>query len=186
MPAVTRRLTPASGAACCSHPCYFAAPELGSPNHRIRTGPTARCSFPRILLPTFDDEVAVGRVDFDDARLAARAKPGRRCSEGPKPTRRAPLSEPSALARKIACAQSSEPPDTDPYVRWCGRGRSREALPYPDLDDGGAATSMRERHELGVCSRLGLGHLGSERLRLLRQCLVRRATLSAAAPFSWF
>ena len=45
---------------------------------------------------------------------------------------------------------------------------------------------MRERHELGVCSRLGLGHLGGERLRPLRQCLVRRATLSTAAPFSWF
>src|SRR5262249_53608229 len=45
---------------------------------------------------------------------------------------------------------------------------------------------MRERHELGVCSRLGLGHLGGERLRPLRQCLVRRATLSTAAPFSCF
>src|ERR1700732_223772 len=38
---------------------------------------------------------------------------------------------------------------------------------------------MRGRHELGVCSRLGLGHLGSERLRLLRQCLVRLLACTA-------
>ena len=30
-----------------------------------------------------------------------------------------------------ALRSSPEPPDTDPYVRWCGRGSSRELPPIP-------------------------------------------------------
>ncbi len=28
-------------------------------------------------------------------------------------------------------ASSTEPPDTDPYVRWCGRGEAVRPLPIP-------------------------------------------------------
>jgi hypothetical protein len=35
------------------------------------------------------------------------------------------------LLREQVVAQSAEPPDTDPYVRWCGREASRD-VPYPD------------------------------------------------------
>src|ERR1700738_1600990 len=58
-------------------------------------------------------------------------KPGRRCLKGPKPVQWAPSSEPPALAGKIANAQSNEPPDTDPYVRWCGRGGVARRPPIP-------------------------------------------------------
>jgi hypothetical protein len=33
--------------------------------------------------------------------------------------------------RNIAGAQSSEPPDTDPFVRWCGRGGAARLPPIP-------------------------------------------------------
>jgi hypothetical protein len=63
-----------------------------------------------------------------------RVKPGRRRSKGPKPTRRAPLSEPSALAR------------TPPALNLVNRrirtrtyggvgGGSREVSPYPDFPE---------------------------------------------------
>jgi hypothetical protein len=58
--------------------------------------------------------------------------------------------------------------------------RSRARAGEPSAFCNRRLDRMRERHELGVCSRLGLGHLGSERLRLLHQCLVRRATLSGS------
>jgi release factor glutamine methyltransferase len=35
------------------------------------------------------------------------------------------------LARKIVSAQSNEPPYTDPYVRWCGRGGAARLPPIP-------------------------------------------------------
>ena len=41
-------------------------------------------------------------------------------------------------------------------------------------------------HELGVCSRLGLGHLGGECLRPLCRCLVRLPRCLPPRPFSWF
>ena len=60
-----------------------------------------------------------------------RVKPRRRCSKEPKPTRRCPLSEPLARTKKTVRAQPSEPPYTDPYVRWCGRGGVARLHPIP-------------------------------------------------------
>ena len=36
-----------------------------------------------------------------------------------------------SLLRKQVAAQSAEPPDTDPYVRWCGRGGIARRPPIP-------------------------------------------------------
>src|SRR6266436_1191603 len=52
--------------------------------------------------------------------------------EGPKPARGSPPSEPLARdAKQTVCAQSGEPPYTDPYVRWCGRGGAARLPPIP-------------------------------------------------------
>src|SRR5450759_1111073 len=39
----------------------------------------------------------------------------------------------SPLLREQVSAQSSEPPYTDPYVRWCGRGGAARLPPIPIL-----------------------------------------------------
>src|SRR6516225_8192977 len=35
------------------------------------------------------------------------------------------------LRRRMRSAQFAEPPDTDPYVRWCGRGSAARLTPIP-------------------------------------------------------
>jgi len=71
-----------------------------------------------------------------------RVKPGRRRSKGPKLTRRSPLSEPLARTQnKPSALKPAKPPYTDPYVRWCGRGESRDS-PYPDRSLGAATRSF--------------------------------------------
>jgi hypothetical protein len=47
------------------------------------------------------------------------------------------------IVSTCCAAESTEPPYTDPYVRWCGRGRSREAPPYPDCCSIGSAQRGR-------------------------------------------
>src|SRR6476620_10922933 len=47
-----------------------------------------------------------------------------RLSKGPKPLRRTPMSN-SPARRERSPVLNPEPPDTDPYVRWCGRGEPR-------------------------------------------------------------
>ena len=45
------------------------------------------------------------------------------------------------LLREQVSAQSTEPPDTDPYVRWCGRGGAARLPPIPILVLAGRAVS---------------------------------------------
>src|SRR5215469_15386256 len=48
-------------------------PNLAPKVVEFGTAAAVGCSLARVVLPALDDEVAIGRIDFDDARLAARA-----------------------------------------------------------------------------------------------------------------
>jgi len=47
-------------------------PNLAPKVVEFGTAAAVGCSLARVVLPALDDEVAIGRVDFDDAPLAAR------------------------------------------------------------------------------------------------------------------
>ena len=92
-----------------------------------------------------------------------RVKPGRRRSEGPKLARRTPLSKSPARVCKTARAQTSEPPYTDLYVRWCGWGGAARLPPIPIQDfrwlsrTGGAPPGWPARQATGRWSKAAGG-----------------------------
>ena len=49
--------------------------------------------------------------------------------------------------RRLLIASSTEPPDTDPYVRWCGRGGVVRLPPIP-IGGGTLARCRPERREM--------------------------------------
>ena len=49
----------------------------------------------------------------------------------------------TSLLREQVSAQSTEPPDTDPYVRWCGRGGAARLPPIPVSVEGGLNSPYR-------------------------------------------
>ena len=82
-------------------------------------------------------------------RTAARATGGSRgrpSSGGPCPTPTGPTSAWSrwATVRTAVSGSTGEPPDADPHVRWCGRGRVDPA-PYPIVRTSPRACSRGRR-----------------------------------------
>src|SRR5712675_3622949 len=75
-----------------------------------------------------------GRISRSLAFAAMRKGEARmRRSKGPKPLRRTPLSDSPARRETPTMLKSIEPPYTDPYVRWCGRGGVARLPPIPIL-----------------------------------------------------
>src|SRR5216683_1521881 len=73
-----------------------------------------------------------GRISRSLAFVAMRKGEARmRRSKGPKPLRRTPLSDSPARRETPTVLKSAEPPYTDPYVRWCGRGGAARLSPIP-------------------------------------------------------
>src|SRR5262249_39961646 len=62
-----------------------------------------------------------------------KSEAGRRGTAGTEAQSRMLVSKPRRppLLREQVFAQSAEPPDTDPYVRWCGRGGVVRLPPIP-------------------------------------------------------
>jgi hypothetical protein len=57
----------------------------------------------------------------------------------------------SPLLREQVSAQSTEPPYTDPYVRWCGRGGAARLPPIPIFDPklSSVGAAISQRHQSG-------------------------------------
>ena len=59
-------------------------------------------------------------------------------------------------AQRSFAASSAEPPDTDPYVRWCGRGGAVRLPPIPIADGHIGPLAVTQRTALGAAFRTAL------------------------------
>ena len=76
-------------------------------------------------------------------------KPGAPEAKGPKPAWRAPNTNARRPGNAVRPSKSVEPPCTDPYARWCGRGGAARLPPIPIKPPTGSQSTAQPNDPAG-------------------------------------